>query len=323
MAVLIDTSTAAPEERARAWSDAVPQFFFPASLRVLTAEPFAASASLHMVGPIPVFRIRGDPSVVSRSTAAVASGDPRVLVIALALRGRHVVTQDGRTASFGPEEISSWQTSAPMILHAPEPFDVVAFAIPRVLLGPSAERLCRCTARTIATTGSTGAIAAPFLRTLWHELDRASVPAGLEALAESIVGVARALFADVAAEQPVRRSALGRALVPAIKAHIERHLHDPRLGPADIARDHAISTRYLHKLFAAEERSLSQWILHRRLERARRELLDPELRGEAIMEIAGRCGITNAAYFSRVFKRTHGCTPRELRAAYGGEAVRR
>jgi AraC-like DNA-binding protein len=279
---------------------------------------FAGSASVHAVGPIPVFHIRGDASVVSRTPAAVAAGDPRMLAIALALRGRLVVSQDGRTATFGPEELSSWQTSAPMTVRAPEPFDLVVFAIPRTLLGPSAERICRCTARRIATADSTGAIAGLFLRTLWHELDRAGVPVGREALAESVVGVARALFADVAAEAPAARSALGRALVPAIKAHIECHLADPGLGPADIARAHAISTRYLHKLFAGEERTVCQWILHRRLERARRELLDPELRGDPIMDIAGRCGMTNAAYFSRVFRAAYGCTPRELRAAYGG-----
>ena len=321
MAVLVDTAAVAPEERARVWSDAVPQYFFPASLRLLTDEPYAGSAVVHDIGPIRVFRIRAGPSIVSRTPAAVAAGDPRVIAVALSLRGRLVVTQGERTATFGPHEISSWETSAPMTVSAPEPFDLVVFAIPRALMGPSAERLCRGTARTIATTDSTGAIAAPFLLSLWRELDRARVPAGREALAESVVGVARALLAGT--EELAPQSTLGRALVPAIKAHIERHLDDPGLAPRDIARAHAISTRYLHKLFAREERTLCQWILHRRMERARRDLLDPELRGEPIMEIARRYGLTNAAYFSRVFKSTYGCTPRELRSAYSGSPERR
>jgi AraC-like DNA-binding protein len=322
LAVLLDTAVFAPDERARAWSDAVSRLFFPASLRTLTSEPYDARAVLHQIGPIGVFRIRADPSVISRTAEAVAAGDPRVLAIALALRGRLVVTQGERTATFGPDEMSSWQTSAPMTVHAPEPFDLVVVAIPRTLLGPSAERLCRGTARRIATTDSTGAIAAGLLRSLWRELDGARVFAGREALAESVVCMAQALFADVAVQEPAR-SPLGRALVPAIKAHIERNVGDPHLGPQEIACAHAISTRYLHKLFAGEERTLCQWILHRRLERARRDLVDPELHGEPIMEIAHRYGVTNAAYFSRVFRAAYGCTPTQLRDAYAtrGPAV--
>jgi AraC-like DNA-binding protein len=58
---------------------------------------------------------------------------------------------------------------------------------------------------------------------------------------------------------------------------------------------------------------VSEWIRDRRLERCRRDLLDPALRHETILSIATRWGITSSAHFSRVYRQNYGRTPREER----------
>ena len=62
-----------------------------------------------------------------------------------------------------------------------------------------------------------------------------------------------------------------------IKDYIDQKMSDPNLGPSEIAAAVNVSTRYLHKLFQAERRSVSQYVKERRLERSRRDLLDPRL----------------------------------------------
>ena len=98
-----------------------------------------------------------------------------------------------------------------------------------------------------------------------------------------------------------------------IQSYIEAHLGDSDLDPEEIARASFISTRYLHKLFEAEGTSVCRWIRSQRLERCRRDLLDPALSHETILAIASRWGLPGPQHFSRLFRSAYGCSPSELR----------
>jgi AraC-like DNA-binding protein len=97
-------------------------------------------------------------------------------------------------------------------------------------------------------------------------------------------------------------------------------LHDPALGPAEIAAAVNISPRYLHKLFEAEQRTVSLYIKGLRLDRARRDLLDPRLAGRPISAIAHACGFGDLSGFNRAFKQAYAVTPKELRNASASTA---
>jgi hypothetical protein len=71
--------------------------------------------------------------------------------------------------------------------------------------------------------------------------------------------------------------------------------------------------RYLFKLFAAEDTTVSGWIRQRRLERCARDLADPAARYQPIGLIAARWGLLDARHFARLFKTAYGHTPREYR----------
>jgi AraC-like DNA-binding protein len=102
-----------------------------------------------------------------------------------------------------------------------------------------------------------------------------------------------------------------------IPAFIECHLGDPGLSPAMIAAAHHVSVRTLHNLYGPGEHTVSGWIRHRRLERCRQDLLNPELRDRPVGSIGTRWGFQDAAVFSRVFRRAYGLPPGEYRAIYG------
>jgi AraC-like DNA-binding protein len=106
-----------------------------------------------------------------------------------------------------------------------------------------------------------------------------------------------------------------------IKAYIEANLGNPDLGPEEIARASFISTRYLHKLFESEGTSVCRWIRSARLERCRRDLADPALRGRTILEVASRWGLTGPQHFSRLFRAAYGCSPSDYRRGAGAEGA--
>lgn len=99
-----------------------------------------------------------------------------------------------------------------------------------------------------------------------------------------------------------------------IKDYIHQRLHDPALGLAEIAAAVNIS-RYLHKLFEADHQTVSLYIKGLRLDRARRDLLDPRLVGRPISAIAYSCGFGDLSGFNRAFKEAYGVSPKELRNA--------
>jgi AraC-like DNA-binding protein len=111
------------------------------------------------------------------------------------------------------------------------------------------------------------------------------------------------------------RGAVQRSLLLRIKDYIHQRLQDPALGPVEIAAAVNISTRYLHKLFEADHQTVSLYIRGLRLDRARRDLLDPRLAGRPISAIAYSCGFGDLSGFNRAFKEAYGVSPRELRNA--------
>jgi AraC-like DNA-binding protein len=313
MSVLADTSTVAPEDRFQLWSEAHPRLFFPLDVRCQDAEPFRGRILGHRLGPLDLFSVRGDASAVRRTQRTIGAFDPESLTVLMAVSGRCRVQQGDRDAVISAGEISSYETSRPFSIGAPQPFELLLFAMPRALLGAGADAAGHRTASRITSESGPGALAAPFLRDLWRGLQDERIGRQDAHLADAVVAIARALHAgtkDGVAERPAAASA---TLVPRIKEHIEHHLHELDLGPGAIARAHFVSVRYLHMLFAREGVTVSGWVRRRRLECCRRDLADPALAGEPIATIAARWGMLNHAHFSRIFREAYGCTPREAR----------
>jgi AraC-like DNA-binding protein len=109
-----------------------------------------------------------------------------------------------------------------------------------------------------------------------------------------------------------------RALLVRIRAFIEDQLADSDLTPSAVATAHHVSLRYLYKLFEGEQKGVAGLIKERRLERCRRDLLDPSLRHLPVSAIAARWGMPNAAHFSHAFRAAYGMAPVEYRRLVAG-----
>ncbi|AHV94544.1 helix-turn-helix transcriptional regulator [Bordetella holmesii] len=103
-----------------------------------------------------------------------------------------------------------------------------------------------------------------------------------------------------------RRQALAR-----VSAHIEA-----RLDQADLSLNSAAAAAFLspshlaHLLRKTLDRSFTEWVLERRMTRAKALLLTSDKR---ITEVAHACGFADEAYFSRRFRQSVGMSPRQFR----------
>jgi AraC-like DNA-binding protein len=315
VAVLFDTKMVDPAERAGSWSDAHERIFFPIGVRFAAANESLGEIQAQPFGSLGAYRVVSDPSVVRRTRAAIRASDPEQFLVATPLRGHTVIEQEDRMSVFGSGDLSSWDSSHPFSVTHTEAFDLLLLVVPRILLGPRRDVICHRTAGRIAHSSTIGALAAPFFRQVWMTLDAGSAQASQEDLADGVIALVRALHhAEDSDTEPAQRLP-GSALLPQLKAYVDSHLGDPQLGPESIARAHYISTRYLHKLFAKDGITVSEWVRHRRLEACRRDLRDPAFVHETVSEVARRWALSNPAHFSRIFRDAYGCTPSDLRSS--------
>lgn len=91
---------------------------------------------------------------------------------------------------------------------------------------------------------------------------------------------------------------------------VEQRFTEP-LSLADVAKSVGVTPGYLTTLVRRRTgRTVVDWIIERRMVRARELLTETDL---PVGEVARRVGIPDAGYFARVFRRGNGMTPREWR----------
>ncbi len=103
-----------------------------------------------------------------------------------------------------------------------------------------------------------------------------------------------------------------RGLMKRAVDYIDRHYAEDDMSLNRVAREVNISANYLSAVFSQEKGStLTEYITAKRMEKARELLRNTDKRsGEIALEV----GYRDPHYFSFIFKKKHGCTPRDYRA---------
>ncbi len=96
-----------------------------------------------------------------------------------------------------------------------------------------------------------------------------------------------------------------------LAAYVDENL-DGDLSVGALAKAAALSPVALKRTFAMTDETPKQWVMRRRLTRAREMLADTQL---PLVEIALRAGFSSQSHLCALFKREIGCTPGSFRRA--------
>jgi AraC family transcriptional regulator, transcriptional activator of pobA len=108
----------------------------------------------------------------------------------------------------------------------------------------------------------------------------------------------------------LRRS--GEPLLADVFAVIDRRHAEP-VSLRDVAREVGMTPGHLTTVVRRRTgRTVQEWIIERRMAEARGLLAETDL---PVGEVARRVGVTDPGYFSRLFTREHGASPRNWRAS--------
>lgn len=301
--------------RGEYWEHAVGTTLVPYQLRG-RGETLRSEIRKAQVGAVTVLDFQMPAVRALRTPDLVKKLDPRLVKVDFGLRGLGRFEQYGRQNVLAPGEFQLVDLSGPHDVAVDEALQAGIAVFPRALL-PVRERDLRELAAVRFSAGDPFAsLVSAMGRELIGRLDAGEGPrdARMSAAFIDLVTLAAATRLDHA--DAVATETRQQATLISIHAFIDEHLADPGLSPAAIAAAHHISVRTLHKLYEAEEQTVTASIRQRRLERCRQDLLDPARPDRPVAAVGARWGMPDATAFNRAFRSAYGLPPGEYRALH-------
>ena len=314
MSIVWRSDALPPQDRFPTWRDITARSHVPTEVRSEHEADFDAAMRVVSLGPAQVSELSYPSLTASRNAKQIHQSDPELYMLTLSLRGRMGIEQGGREGTISPESMVLYHTSAPFrgwVDTGDKHCQVIQTQVPRDLVPLPDREVFKAVATTSPAGAGVGALLAQFL---------AGVPRNTENCHPETAAKMGGFVADLMAvmvNEHLGGNARGvgdswnRTLLPVVQAYIERHLADHDLSPARVAAIHHVSVRSLQRIFRAQGTSVTDWIRRRRLERCRRDLLDPRFADRPIHTIAAQWQFSSAAHFSRLFRATYGVAPRE------------
>ena len=144
--------------------------------------------------------------------------------------------------------------------------------------------------------------------TLLHRLPPAEIDLSGESLKRYFRDV---LYASISLRDEETKKQSGSIVSSAVQ-YIDQHYTDENISLNNVAKAINVSTNYLSAVFSQSMgQSFVEYLTMKRMTRAKQFLRQSNKRSG---EIAAEVGYKDPRYFSFVFKKTQGCTPREYRA---------
>lgn len=317
METSVDSCDAAGQERFNHWRELIRQGFAPMNITTDRPDRFHAGQRIVPLGRLQVWEAVCSRSESSRNTTLIRQSDPETLCMHITLNGTLFAETAGRNVACTAGDLLIHDTSHPMRTAFREPrsglsYRGVAVMIPRAEL-PLTGRIDRVVGLRVPQDDGVGALMSKFVTDLIHRADdlRPTDTSGLGAVVREL---ASTLVVRTADAEGLKAKLPSRSILELrVKEFIIRHLGDQDLSPATIAAAHHISLSYLHEIFQKQDKTVTRWIRHQRLENAYRDLVDPSRAALTIGEIAARWGFRYQADFARAFRATYGLAPRDHR----------
>lgn len=278
-----------------------------------STDAFRARIQAVRLGPVEYLFIDSDPVVIERNLSNIERSQGDDYFLALQMTGTGTVRHLGRDLRLMPGDYSIFDSSLPYWIEVESPVQRIVLRFPKAEF--VRRRMATDTVCGRVFNGSSGAsgLVSRVVRAIYTETAEAFPDVG-HSLASALIDLIAAAQSEDGAR--VRNSWSSDQLLKRIRVIVLENLSDPHLSVASIAEQAGISVRYLHRIFGATGTTLHKWIENERLERAYHALKNPNHRCRTVQDIAFGSGFNDSGYFSQIFKRKYGRSPKQVRAEF-------
>ena len=293
----------------KSWRDSMSAVYYsldivPTSLDRIRGELFGAQFDA-----MGVSSFKADAQRVLRHKSAAQRDGSENFVFLFPTRGPLHFEQLGRSGIATPGEVALLTSGEGYAVDVPDHSENITLKIPCDRLRARIPGLDHRCARTAIANHHF----APLISQLGHQLLQLDRTPHTLVLQDTVLDLISLMLetAGTAGLPESEQQPLMDVLYQRLCAYIGRHFRDPALGPAQAARSHRISVRYLHKVFHAHGTTFGRTLLETRLDEARRLLGPVTARRRPIGEIAFHCGFINQAHFSARYRERFDEAPRD------------
>jgi AraC-like DNA-binding protein len=300
-------------DKRRAWEAVISQLYASLDMELHRPPEFEGTITECLLDGLDLTHVIADYEIASRRRHHIARDVSQSCVFLFIKKGPLTLEQFGREALLDSSSCSLVDLAAPYVLKHATLTDTFFLKAPEVVIRSRFKDIQSHCAMARPIGPGMGRIAADLIASL---VENASDVGEQDAahLATQILDVLAIAFEAAPADMPEGPSLARAAVRKRALAYIDRWVSDPMLDPARVAAAIGVSTRYLHKVFEASEKSVSAQIRAVRLHRARQDLADQRLNQQSIADIASRNGFLNQSFFATSFKKEFGMSPRSARA---------
>lgn len=233
----------------------------------------------------------------------------------LMLEGSQSVEQDGKIVTLRPGDFAIYDATRPHHLQFGQSWREIVVSIPRATLNQLVIGMEHRTACPTQTGEGVGSVMRAFLEQMSSQI-RSVTEDEMRQLSDTAISLIAMTLGGMQ-RNDLAQSRMKALTLTRVKRHLVEHLHDPELSPMMIERSIGMSSRYINKLFEAENTSLMRYVLNLRLERCAQDLANPQCAMLRVSDIALRWGFNDMSHFSRVFRERFAMSPRAWREQGG------
>ncbi len=296
-----------PEQQYEAWRAALNESYLSWELGNSSSPQFSAEIDMRNIGGVRLLHCISDPCQGRRTKHEINQDSEAYYGLLFVYDGYESVKCKDNDISVDNCHSILWDSTRPIEFGFADKLKKVTLLVPQDLLKSRFPSIDRFVNEKINMSSGIGAITASYMISLAKEATFIERGWG-----DSMVDVSLELISTcLEAKLPRPVTKARSSLLSNVKNYIENNLDNPDLGPSIIALEFFISNRYLHLLFEDEGTTVSNYILHKRLEKCRRELTHNGQYKKSVTEVAYQWGFNDSAHFCRVFKKLFGLSPRE------------
>jgi AraC-like DNA-binding protein len=320
---VVNTEDHPTDERFAFWLDALSQSVLPFTIRSDHEADFRAKVHAMRLGAIRAALLRQPSMQGLRTPKQIRQSDPEFYQFAFNMQGDVEMSLDRSSVTLTSGDLVLIDSSRPFHCIAEEGTNRcvgLTLAFPRTLLPLPESKVKQLLLVRMSSREGIGRLLSSYLVELTRSGDEWR-PADASRLATITLDLLTAMLAQrLEADHLQPGESRDRALLAQIQSFIQQHLNDPELSPGMIAAAHGISVRSLHRIFRDDNVTVAGWIRECRLDRCRRDLIDPRFQIRPVHAIAARWGLPDAAHFSRAFRAAYGLSPQAYRLEHAKSA---
>ena len=305
-------------ERVSYWNEVICDYLLDVntSIKIPSGEfpQFRGKLIRHAFGDLSLIDVlsRGPVYTVSRDLHRTSHSEDEFAMLNVQIAGSSVVNQASRTARLEPGNMVLYDSRLPHNGKVNQNARSLLLRIPHSEIIHRIPYLKDITTVVLDPRKTMTRLAYDMLLSLNSQLSAGNTDSN-PIVANTILDTITAAVSGSFRNNDAGFTSSSSALLHRVKSFIDYNLLQPDLDPEQIASAHHVSVRYLNRLFARENTSITRWICKRRLQKCTEILSCSRDISRNIDDIAYLCGFSSLPYFYRRFKQHYGCTPREYK----------